>query len=206
MGRTRYIIGALLAVLCTAPLSAQAQTGAVRGRIVDEATQQPLSGVQVSVGDRGALTREDGAYLVTGIPAGTYTLRTTMIGYADATQSVTIQAGQTAVVDLSLTVQVIGLGEIVATGYGSQRAGDITGSVKQIKDTDFNKGRIISPQKLIESKVAGVQVVDNNEPGGGLSIRIRGATSINASSEPLYVIDGQPIGTGAGGGISAGRD
>jgi TonB-linked SusC/RagA family outer membrane protein len=206
MGRTRYIIGALLAVLCVAPLHAQAPTGAVRGRIVDATTQQPLSGVQVSIGNRGGLTRDDGAYLITNIPAGTYTLRTTMIGYADATQSVTIQAGQTAVANLSLTVQVIGLGEIVATGYGTQRAGNIAGSVKQVKAQDFNKGRIISPEKLIESKVAGVQVVDNNEPGGGLSIRIRGATSVNASSEPLFVIDGVPVGTGAGGGLSAGRD
>ncbi|MGE5744557.1 MAG: SusC/RagA family TonB-linked outer membrane protein, partial [Gemmatimonadota bacterium] len=70
----------------------------------------------------------------------------------------------------------------------------------------FNTGRIVTPQQLIQSKVAGVQVVDNNEPGGGISIRIRGATSINASSEPLYVVDGVPVGTGAGGGISAGRD
>lgn len=207
MGRTRYIIGALLAVLCAAPLDAQAPTGAVRGRIVDQATQQPLSGVQVSIGNRGGLTRDDGAYLITNVPAGTYTLRTTMIGYADATQSVTITAGETAVVNLGLSVQVIGLGEIVATGYGHQRAGDITGSVKQVNSTDFNAGTVVSPQKLIQGKVAGVQVVDNNEPGGGLNIRIRGATSINASSEPLYVIDGQPIGTGAGGGIAtSGRD
>ena len=51
-----------------------------------------------------------------------------------------------------------------------------------------------------------MQVVDNNEPGGGITIRIRGATSVNASSDPLYVIDGMPVGTGAGGGLSAGRD
>ena len=72
---------------------------------------------------------------------------------------------------------------------------------------DFNTGRIVSPAELIQSKVAGVQVVDNNEPGGGRSIRIRGTTSINASSEPLHVIDGVPVGGGAGGGgLSAGRD
>ena len=64
----------------------------------------------------------------------------------------------------------------------------------------------MSPEQLIQSKVPGVQVVDNNEPGGGISIRIRGATSINASSDPLYVIDGVPVGTGAGGGLSAGRN
>jgi TonB-dependent starch-binding outer membrane protein SusC len=59
---------------------------------------------------------------------------------------------------------------------------------------------------VVGSGVQGVQVVDNNEPGGGFSVRIRGATSINASSEPLFVIDGVPVGTGAGGGLSAGRN
>ncbi len=208
MGRTRYsIIGALLAVLGAAPLHAQSATGAVGGRIVDESTQQPLAGVQVSIANRGSITRDDGVYLITNVPVGTYNLRTTMIGYAETTQSVTVAAGETAVVNLALSVQVIGLSEIVATGYGHQRAGDITGSVKQVNSAQFNTGAVVSPQKLIQSKIAGVQVVDNNEPGGGLSVRIRGATSINASSEPLYVIDGQPLGTGAGGGIAtSGRD
>src|SRR6266702_4251259 len=85
-------------------------------------------------------------------------------------------------------------------------AGNITGAVTAVGDSQFNTGRVISPQMLIQNKVAGVQVVDNNDPGGGLSIRIRGATSVNASSEPLYVVDGVPLGNGAGGGLSAGRD
>ncbi|MFI5214014.1 MAG: SusC/RagA family TonB-linked outer membrane protein, partial [Gemmatimonadales bacterium] len=120
------------------------------------------------------------------------------------TQAVTVVAGQTEVVDFPMTQTAVSLSAIVVTGYGEQRAGDITGAVTQLGAEDFNPGRVISPQQLIESKVAGVQVVDNNEPGGGISVRIRGATSINASSDPLYVVDGLPIGTG--GGISAGRD
>src|SRR5205807_5376739 len=115
-------------------------------------------------------------------------------------------AGDAVVVDLALTAQAIGLSEVVVTGYGQQRVGDITGAVTAVTDSEFNPGRILSPQMLIQSKVPGVQVVDNNDPGGGLSIRIRGPTSVNASSEPLYVIDGVPLGTGAGGGLSAGRD
>src|SRR5258708_16626324 len=91
-------------------------------------------------------------------------------------------------------------------GYGVQRAGDVTGSASQLSAKDFNTGSIISPQQLIASKVAGVQVVDNNQPGGGISIRIRGQASISAGSEPLYVVDGVPLGTGSGGGISAGSD
>jgi iron complex outermembrane receptor protein len=160
----------------------------------------------VSVGSRSARTQADGGYLITGVPAGAETLRARMLGYAPATRPVTVEGGQTLVVDLAMTAQAVGLSEIVVVGYGEQSAGNITGAVTQVGTAEFNPGRIISPAQLIQSKVAGVQVVDNNEPGGGLSIRIRGTTSINASSEPLYVIDGVPVGTGSGGGISAGRD
>lgn len=202
----RYFIGALLAVLWTAPLGAQAPTGAVRGRVTDAATQQALSGVTVSVGSRSALTTADGGFAITGVPAGAETVRARMLGYAQATRPVTVAAGQAAVVDFAMTAQAVGLSEIVVTGYGEQRAGDITGAVTSVGTDEFNTGRIISPAQLIQSKVAGVQVVDNNEPGGGLSIRVRGNTSVNASSEPLYVVDGVPLGNGAGGGLSAGRD
>jgi iron complex outermembrane receptor protein len=116
-----------------------------------------------------------------------------------------VTAGQTSTADFVLTVEAIALSEIVAVGYGTQRAANLTGSVKQVSAEQFNTGRIVSPEELIQSKVAGVQVVDNNEPGGGLSIRIRGATSIEASSDPLIVVDGVPLGS-AGAGLSAGRN
>jgi len=206
MARVRSLIGALLAVLWMAPLRAQAPTGTIRGRVTDAATQEALSGVTISVGSRGALTQTDGRYQLVGILAGTDSLRARLVGYAPAVQSVTVAGGDTVVVDLTMSRQAIGLSEIVVVGYGEQRAGNITGAVTQLSTEDFNTGRIVSPAELIQSKVAGVQVVDNNEPGGGISIRIRGTTSINASSEPLYVIDGVGVGTGAGGGISAGRD
>jgi len=93
----------------------------------------------------------------------------------------------------------------VTVGYGQRRAGDVTGAVTQLRSPEFNTGRIISAQQLILGKIAGVQVVDNNEPGGSLAIRIRGASSILAGSDPLYVIDGMPVRVGDGGGIS-GRD
>lgn len=205
MRRVWCTIGALAAVMWLVPLPAQAQNGIIAGRVTDASTQQPLAGVAVAVGTRGALSGEDGRYAITGVPAGTYTLKTTFIGYAEVQRSVTVQAGQTVTVDLALQVQAIGLAAIVVTGYGTQRAGNITGAVKQVTPEEFNKGRIVSPEQLIEAKVSGVQVVDNNEPGGGISIRIRGATSINASSEPLFVIDGVPVGS-AGGGLSDGRN
>jgi iron complex outermembrane receptor protein len=208
MKTLRLVTTLLLSLLWMTPLGAQEPTGTIRGRVLDDATQQPIAGVAVSVRTRSALTDTDGRYLLAGLPAGTYTLQTRMIGYAPTTRSVTLVGGDTLGVDLALTGQAVGLSEIVVTGYGEQRAGDITGAVKQLTTADFNTGRIISPEQLIQSKVAGVQVVDNNEPGGGLTLRIRGATSVTASSDPLYVIDGMPLGiaAGAGGGLSAGRN
>lgn len=198
--------GALLAVLCAVPLRAQQTSATVRGQVVDDATKQPIAGAQVSVAGRAALSGNDGRYVITGVRAGSDTVRARRIGYAPASQGVTILGNATVVADFALTAQAVGLAEMVVTGYGTQSAGDITGAVSQISAVDFNTGTIATPQLLIQDKVAGVQVLDNNEPGGGLSIRIRGATSINASSEPLYVVDGVPLGTGAGAGLSAGRD
>src|SRR5690348_4517460 len=207
MARTRAVIGPLVAVLWVAPLAAQTPSGTIRGHVADGASHQPLAGVSISIGSHITLSQSDGAYVITGVPAGTDTVRARMIGYAPAAQAVRVSAGDTVVVDLALTPRAVGLAQVVVVGYGRERAGNITGAVKQVTSDKFNTGRIVTPQNLIQGKVAGVQVVDNNEPGGGLSIRIRGATSVNASSDPLYVVDGMPLGTGAGGGLSVtGRD
>jgi iron complex outermembrane receptor protein len=203
MRRLRYISGALLAVLWIAPLRAQEPAGTVRGRVVEDATQQPLARVTVAVGSRGALTQADGSYIITSVPAGPATLRVRMLGYEPVTRSITVVSSQATVVDVAMTARAISLAEIVVTGYGEQTAGDITGAVATVTPDEFNPGRTFNAQNLIQGKVAGVQVEDNNEPGGGMSIRIRGVTSVNAGSDPLYVIDGMPVGSG---GLSAGRN
>lgn len=206
MTRTQVVIGALLGVSSMSPLRAQETRGAIRGRITDEATHQPLSGVMVTVGRRSALSQDDGHYVVAGVPAGTDSVRARLLGYAPAGQQVTVVAGLTLDVDFAMAARAVSLAEVVVVGYGQQSAGNVTGAVSKVPAAEFNTGRIISPALLIQNKVPGVQIVDNNEPGGGLSIRIRGTTSVNASSEPLYVIDGTPVGSGAGGGLSIGRD
>jgi len=206
MRRIHYFMCALLALTWTTPLVAQQPTGTIRGRITDNSTQQPIAGVSIVVGNRNTVTRDDGRFTITGVPVGSDLLRARVIGYAQVNQPVMIAGADTVVVDLQLTAQAIGLADVIVTGYGEQRKADITGSITQVTDSQFNTGRVISPQLLIQSKVPGVQVVDNNDPGGGLSIRIRGATSVTARADPLYVIDGVPVGTGAGGGLSAGRD
>jgi iron complex outermembrane receptor protein len=206
MRRIHYLTCAFLALAWTAPLVAQQTTGTIRGRVTDNSTQQPIVGVLISVGGRSAVTGSDGRYTITGVPRGSDLLRAKLIGYQPANQPVMVGDGETVVVDVALAASAVNLSALVVTGYGKQRAGDITGSVTAVSDSQFNTGRVVSPQMLIQNKIPGVQVVDNNEPGGGLSIRVRGPTSVTAMSEPLYVVDGVPLGTGAGAGLSAGRD
>lgn len=206
MRRAWFVIVAFLTVAVMAPLSAQQRTGTIRGRVTDDATQKPLVGVRVSAGGRAVVTRADGRYVLTNVAAGTDTLRARYLGYTPMKRAVTVRAGQDLTADVTMAAQAVTLTELVVTGYGEQRAGDITGAVTSVSTREFNTGRVLSPVELVASKAPGIQVVDNNEPGGGKTIRIRGATSINASSEPLYVIDGMPVGGGAGGGLSAGRD
>ena len=205
--QVRRILGYTFLVLLSssALLQAQGTSGIVAGRVLDNSSGAPITGAAIAVGDRGTLSGADGRFAITQVPAGTQTLRITLIGYADATQTVNVTAGQTTTVVVRLTPQAVELAEIVAIGYGTQRAANVTGAVEQVTAEEFNGGRIISTEELIQGKVAGVQVVDNNEPGGGISIRIRGATSINASSDPLFVVDGVPLGS-AGAGLSAGRN
>ena len=200
----RCSIGLLLAAVWFAPLRAQEPTGSIRGRITDQSSQLPLGGAVVRFGSQSTQTRPDGNYLLTGV-AGTDSLRVTMIGYAPAARAVTVADGATVDVDVALTAQVVNLAELVVVGYGEQRQGNVTGAVTQVNSNEFNTGRVVTPTELIQNKVAGVQVIENNEPGGRTSIRVRGSTSTTASNEPLYVVDGQPL-AGEGGGITPGRD
>jgi TonB-linked SusC/RagA family outer membrane protein len=201
----RYCLGVLLAALWTVPLNAQGSEGTIRGTVTDQA-QSPVAGVTLQIGVRTGVTQADGSYRISGVPAGSDTLRARMIGYTPAARLVTVSAGQTVNVDFTLTASAVNLAELVVVGYGEQAAGNITGAVTSLTPEEFNTGRVVTPTELIQNKVAGVQVVESNEPGGGTSIRIRGTTSINASSEPLIVMDGMPLASGSGGGISGGRD
>lgn len=206
MRRRLYGIAVLLAGVWAAPLAAQAPTGAIRGRVTDQETQRPLQGASITVGSRATVTNGEGRYTLAGLPAGTDTIKVRMIGYTPLAQAVEVIAGETVDANLVLTAQAVNLSEMVVIGYGEQQAGNITGAVTNVTSEEFNTGRIITPTELIQNKVAGVQVVDNNEPGGGKSIRVRGPTSVTAGNEPLIVVDGVPVGAGSGSGLSLGRD
>ena len=204
MALGRQLFLALVAgLLGVAGLSAQS-TGTVVGRVVDATTQEPMSGVTVSVAERRAVTNAEGRFSISGVPAGGQTLRATRIGYGTVTAGVMVVAGQTVAADLAMSGQALLLEEVVAIGYGERSVRDVTGAVQAVSEEEFNTGRVVSPDQLIQGKVAGVQVVSTGEPGGGSSIRIRGGTSVNASNEPLIVVDGVPL--AHGGGLSAGRN
>jgi iron complex outermembrane receptor protein len=193
----------LAALFASGPL--YAQTGQVTGAVTS-AEGRALSGANVSVvgGGARAVTGPDGRYSLDRVNAGTVQVAVTTLGYAPATRSVTVTAGQTATANFTLQSAAVALQGVVAVGYGERRVRDVTGAVQSVSSEEFNTGRVVSPEQLIQGKVAGVQVVTSGEPGGGSSVRIRGGTSINASNEPLYVIDGVPL--EAGGGLSAGRN
>jgi TonB-dependent starch-binding outer membrane protein SusC len=194
----------LILLLMPGALAAQDRAGAITGRIVDAESRQPIAGVIVRVAGRVAVSRDDGRYLFTSVPAGRQQLELQVLGYATATRDIELAAGQTLVADFELAPQPIVLRDIVATGYGQRRSRDVTGSVAQVSAEEFNTGRIVSAEQLIQGKIAGVQIHNTGEPGGGVSIRIRGGTSVGAGNEPLFVVDGSPL--PHGGGLSAGRN
>lgn len=196
------IHGVVATMLASVPVLAQ--TGTITGRVMTAENAQPVANAQVIVvgTGAGAITRNDGRYTLT-VRAGRYTVRALRIGFnADSVTNVVVPAGGTATADFHLRSAPTALSGIVVVGYGTQEAKDVTGSVVAIDTMQFNTGRIVSPEALIRGKVAGVQVSDNNEPGGGVVVRIRGGTSVNASNEPLYVIDGVPIDVGGGSTVS----
>ncbi len=197
MALLRRLVPALVGCLLWAvPLSAQDSTGTITGKVVDGTTQQPLPGVTVSIAGtpQRAETRVDGGFTLGGAPAGTHRLRAIRIGYGSQLQEVTVTPGATATVQIVLQPQAAILEPVVVTGYGTQRREAITGSVSTIDAHAADVGVVTNVNQMIQGRAAGVSIIQNNgEPGAGAQIRIRGGTSISASNDPLYVIDGVPI-------------
>ncbi len=196
MALVRSVLATIAAVLCcTTSLAAQA-TGSVRGRVLDSTSSQGLTSVSVLVEGTslGTFTRGDGSFDLNGVPIGTRTIRARRIGYAASTVQVTVSAGSVATANFRLVPQSTVLTEVVVTGYGTQRREAITGSVATVEGADANKGVVTNATQLVQGRVAGVQIIQNSgEPGAGSQIRIRGGTSISASNDPLYVVDGVPL-------------
>lgn len=197
MALVRHVIPALVGGLLMAlQLGAQGPTGTITGEVVEAATQSPLPGVTVLIEGTslGAQTRDNGRFVLSAVPAGVHRVRTARIGYGPQSQEVTVTAGAVATIRFVLQRQAIVLDEVVTTGYGTQRREAISGAVSTVNADAANVGVIINVNQMLAARVAGLQTVQNNgEPGSGVQIRIRGGTSISASNEPLYVVDGVPL-------------
>jgi TonB-linked SusC/RagA family outer membrane protein len=187
----KYVL--LLAFLMTSVI-AFAQTGSIKGKVVDE-TNTSLPGASVSIDGTtiGSTTDVNGNYTITSLKPGSYTLTAKFVGYVSLKKTVTVD-NSVVTVGFSLQPQNTNLNEVVVVGYGTQRKKDLTGSVVAITSKDFNQGPITTPEALITGKVSGVEITSNGgAPGSGSTIRIRGGSSLNASNDPLIVIDGVPI-------------
>jgi len=176
-------------------LPAYAQTGTIKvtGKVIDE-TKVPMIGVSVVVKGTtlGISSDLEGSFSLQ-VPNGTKELTFSYVGYQ--TLTVTIPANHTLLVQMKPNTQQ--LNDVVVIGYGTTRKSDLTGSVSSVKSKDFNGGMISSPEQLINGKVSGVQIMSaGGSPTAGSTIRIRGGASLNASNDPLIVLDGVPMEVG----------
>jgi iron complex outermembrane receptor protein len=198
----RIALIVILLMLSTAILAQRSVTG----RVVDEADGFGIPGASVVIKGttQGTVTDFDGNYRLS-VPEEGATLVVSFVGYV----STEVETGNRSVIDISLSVNVQQLQEVVVVGYGTVEKGDVTGVVATVDEELFNNGMIASPDQLLNGKVAGVSITSTNgEPGGQVRVRIRGGTSITASNEPLFVIDGVPIDNSAHnpGGFAQGRN
>src|SRR2546425_341277 len=138
--RSAWCAAVLLAVAAS-PGRAQQGTGTIAGRVTDRATNQPLVNAQVTLGGttRGVLSDRDGKYEIRGIPSATIEVRARLIGYAIASQSVTVSANDTATADFALTAAAITLDQIVATPTGREAAREAPTALHRVDATQINQ-------------------------------------------------------------------
>lgn len=202
---TRIPLLIVLLVLFGA-VGAFAQYGSVKGKVVDEKSAPVSYATVVLKGTSyGANTDDDGMYEIRNVAPGSYTLEISYIGYATFNQSVSVAAGQAASLNIQLKTDYLSLNEVVVVGYGTKQVKDLTGSVTSVSSKDFDKGAVSTPEQLITGKVAGIEITSNGgAPGSGSRIKVRGGSSLNASNDPLIVIDGVPVdNTGVSGSANA---
>jgi TonB-linked SusC/RagA family outer membrane protein len=174
------------------------QGATIKGTIKDS-LGKPIYRAQVILEgkSRGATTNENGFYELSMIDAGSYTLIFRATEFTEKKKEITLTAGETQVHDMVLISLGKLLDDVVIIGYGTTRTSDLTGSATILNEKNFNQMSVATPEQLIMGKAAGVKINTNDgAPGSGSTIRLRGGTSINASNDPLIVIDGVPIDNG----------
>ncbi|GAB6009849.1 SusC/RagA family TonB-linked outer membrane protein [Dysgonomonas reticulitermitis] len=191
----------MLGMLVSAP-EAFSQSGniSVRGNVKDNSNEPVISASVVVKGTtNGIITDLDGNYQINNVPSNGV-LVFSFLGY----RTVEIPVAGKSQIDVVLQDNTELLDEVVVIGYGSVKKSDLTGSIAAIGEKEFNKGLVTTPTSLISGKVAGVQIVSNGgRAGEGNTIRIRSGASLNASNDPLIVIDGVPVDNGSISGITS---
>ncbi|TWI85792.1 TonB-linked SusC/RagA family outer membrane protein [Lacibacter cauensis] len=181
-------------LLCICSLTAFAQEKTIQGKVTDE-NATPLSGVSVTVkgSAKGTVTDREGVFTLS-VPDNARTVLFSFVNYV--TQEVAL--GNKTFIQVQLLTEEKALSEVVVVGYGTQRKKELTGSVAQVKGTDLANRPLQGPDQALRGQVAGVTVTQSSgTPGSSMNVNIRGTGSINASSQPLYVVDGVPINTGS---------
>ncbi len=198
-GRFRFLFGLVAIVsligITVETSSAQENFGTVIGSVNAEDTGQPLAGgTVVVIGTAlGALSRDNGSFIIERVPPGTHEIEFSYLGYGSARMEVTVAAGQTVTVNGRLGIDPLLLDEVVVTGYGTVRKEELTGSVVLIDAQDLTLLPSTTFQDVIQGTPGLLVTSRDGAPGAGFNIRVRGIGSITAGSEPLYVVDGIPM-------------
>jgi len=181
----------VLAVSTFFSIVSHSQDKVISGKVTDSKDGSGMPGVNITAkGTTTGTQSGPGGTFQISVGSSVTTLVFSRVGYG--TQEVNI-TGKT-LADVSMALSAGSLSEVVVIGYGTRMKKDLTGAVTAISAKDFNKGAIVTPEQLILGKVAGVSITPNDgAPGSGSTIRIRGGTSLNASNDPLIVIDGMPL-------------
>lgn len=183
----------LTAALLLLGITAFAQQHSVKGTVTDQ-NGYPVIGmaVQEQGTSNGVVTDENGEYSIT-VASPQASLEFNSLGY----ETVIEQVNGRAVIDVVSSESAIALDAVVAIGYGAVKKQDLTTAVSVVSNEDMKLRPVSDASGFIQGKVAGVQVQQTSGlPGGGMTVRIRGASSIASSNDPLYVVDGVPVGEG----------
>ncbi len=189
----------LLTILTMVLLTSQvalAQVGSITGVVTDAESGETVPGANILLTEleRGSVSDVDGNYEIRNIPTGTYTLTATFVGYRTFRQTVNIEAGQELEVDISLEAGAVGLDEVVVSGYAVTTKRELTGSIASVRSQDIENVPLQNTESLLQGRAAGVNVTSTSgNPGAAFRVNIRGNGSINAASEPLYIVDGVQI-------------
>jgi iron complex outermembrane receptor protein len=178
------------------------QKASVKGKITDQKSESVYNAlVTVSQSTVKAKSDPDGNYELVGIPVSSsktaveITVKAT--GYNDFTFSVELEPNQVLEKNIELSDGVKSFEEAIVIGYGTTRTKDLTGSATVINEKNFSQGSMSTPEQLIMGKVSGLKIkTHDGAPGSGSTLRLRGGTSINASNDPLIVVDGVPLDNG----------